>query len=914
ALILLAQSYMCNFGIDRAVLSSYRRSWSFGLDGFTLDSNKAIMPRLIAARRAECTQLSRLLHNSRFRDTTPLGEEIASRMAHFCLSQYAEVRKHAVSALDDITALIPSLKYPLIPRFLSELDASEASDPERMTGALRVLNTPPMKQTCLRDWRFFPKLVLALCRAQHEDKPQVKKLVRNTAVAQVVHVAAPRPVSDTNQEIRNMVLQLPGDNPDDVSVYQIKRERQDQYQFASAENMQLINSLVDILRDAGTTWRFAAIAGYYLDQLSSVEMPLSSRVVATLAENLTSDLVLFRESAAIYLTQLVCRIKHRTKPESDFSALEKSQPSKDYADLCERALAGDEEALNAPFLDNPAAGWFVWPDEVRISPQVPCGAEEPFAQIDPASQDAYDAVRSVIFRDDKWERIARLFSIESTRVPEEDSFGVSRAMLHEQLFSLFGLPLLKHAWPSISSLAQDFERTGAQRAAAEMIAGVMRGSKHWSRDALAQMWDLLIPLLTSVLSRLRPDTLRFWQVCLQYAFARRDPRRYLPLIRLVIYTNSFDPQAEAPFAEAAKLELMRVLISCWDWRIASAIISSKPRLLDALAHPYKQVRDATGVVMYMLSSSEFSVSYECVGTAIEDLARYGSTGRDFSHWIGTSRTQNLIRDMITSVNDWKVDHIPSNEGTSNYIRGCKTLLTFFVAGFGYSARRLAIEHIPEILPLFSLLQEQHDDEDVARLANVVMQFLSQILYTADISEGVANKILALLDESAMWHVVNKTLPLLCTLTFSNRFTLSRDVRSRILDTTAAFLEHDQIEVRQSASSSLTSLVKCASPEVITDINSKFSAKLQKRLPRVRHGKPLKNPTAYSKLVLTRHAGVLGLSCLVLAFPYTIPDWMPEVLVLLANCMDDPNPIQGTVQRTFAEFRRTHMDTWHEDRK
>ncbi|KAJ2007082.1 Proteasome activator BLM10 [Coemansia thaxteri] len=159
------------------------------------------------------------------------------------------------------------------------------------------------------------------------------------------------------------------------------------------------------------------------------------------------------------------------------------------------------------------------------------------------------------------------------------------------------------------------------------------------------------------------------------------------------------------------------------------------------------------------------------------------------------------------------------------------------------------------------------------------------------------------------------MPLLCTLTFSNRFTLSHEVRMKIVDTTARFLEHDQIEVRHSASTSLAYLVKCASNNVIADINSRFSAKIvATRLPRVRYGKPPKNPEAYNQLVLTRHAGVLGLSCLVLAFPYTIPDWLPGVLVLLAGCIDDPSPIQSTVQRTFAEFRRTHMDTWHEDRK
>ncbi|KAJ1957975.1 Proteasome activator BLM10 [Dipsacomyces acuminosporus] len=183
------------------------------------------------------------------------------------------------------------------------------------------------------------------------------------------------------------------------------------------------------------------------------------------------------------------------------------------------------------------------------------------------------------------------------------------------------------------------------------------------------------------------------------------------------------------------------------------------------------------------------------------------------------------------------------------------------------------------------------------------------------SKDVASKILTLLEDSPnSWHIVTKILPLLCTLTFSNRFALSRDMRVHIMDTTASFLVHEQIEVRQTAAKSLTSLIKCARGNVIADLNARFSQKLSQRLPRIRYGKQPKDMAAYNRTVLARHAGVLGLSCLVLAFPYTIPEWLPEVLVLLAQCIDDPNPIQNTVQRTFAEFRRTHMDTWHEDRK
>lgn len=44
-------------------------------------------------------------------------------------------------------------------------------------------------------------------------------------------------------------------------------------------------------------------------------------------------------------------------------------------------------------------------------------------------------------------------------------------------------------------------------------------------------------------------------------------------------------------------------------------------------------------------------------------------------------------------------------------------------------------------------------------------------------------------------------------------------------------------------------------------------------------------------LIKRHAGVLGLSALVEAYPYDVPDFMPQVLMDLSNHVNDPQPIQ-----------------------
>ncbi|KAI0566264.1 Proteasome activator complex subunit 4 [Gracilaria domingensis] len=59
----------------------------------------------------------------------------------------------------------------------------------------------------------------------------------------------------------------------------------------------------------------------------------------------------------------------------------------------------------------------------------------------------------------------------------------------------------------------------------------------------------------------------------------------------------------------------------------------------------------------------------------------------------------------------------------------------------------------------------------------------------------------------------------------------------------------------------------------------------------------------------RHGAVLGLSSMVISSPYTVPSWMPKVLVELSSCVNDPPPISTDVRKLFADFMRTHRDEW-----
>lgn len=53
-------------------------------------------------------------------------------------------------------------------------------------------------------------------------------------------------------------------------------------------------------------------------------------------------------------------------------------------------------------------------------------------------------------------------------------------------------------------------------------------------------------------------------------------------------------------------------------------------------------------------------------------------------------------------------------------------------------------------------------------------------------------------------------------------------------------------------------------------------------------------------LIKRHAGVLGLSAFVEAYPYDVPEFMPQILMDLSNHVNDPQPIQVSFRYTMSQ--------------
>eukprot|EP00300_Choanocystis_sp_HF-7_P030999 c40043_g1_i1.p1 GENE.c40043_g1_i1~~c40043_g1_i1.p1 ORF type:complete len:259 (+),score=42.73 c40043_g1_i1:43-777(+) len=194
-------------------------------------------------------------------------------------------------------------------------------------------------------------------------------------------------------------------------------------------------------------------------------------------------------------------------------------------------------------------------------------------------------------------------------------------------------------------------------------------------------------------------------------------------------------------------------------------------------------------------------------------------------------------------------------------------------------------------------------------------------------------ILCRVSESAQWHVRSAMLKFLQPFLFRNRFLLSAAQLQRAQAVVIRMLADPQIEVRRSSQDTLAGILHMSGPELTARLCPTFVAWANTSVaPRPgRHAHSHKRVLVPEKLAslnarsvdesfgmsntddagasIRRHAGILGLMAMVHAHPYDVPDWMPSLLVQLAEFVSEPGPISTTIKQGFNEFWRTHQDLW-----
>lgn len=119
----------------------------------------------------------------------------------------------------------------------------------------------------------------------------------------------------------------------------------------------------------------------------------------------------------------------------------------------------------------------------------------------------------------------------------------------------------------------------------------------------------------------------------------------------------------------------------------------------------------------------------------------------------------------------------------------------------------------------------------------------------------------------------------------------------------SFLKSDLSDVREASLGIVLTLYQLSQAQAARDA-PEMTRVLERLIPQIKTDNSLS----------LRHSTVIRSCAIVLAEPYSISLHLPALLSALSRFISDKNPIGPLVKTTFSEFRRTHMETWAQDRQ
>uniref|UniRef100_A0A2K5ZD60 Proteasome activator subunit 4 n=1 Tax=Mandrillus leucophaeus TaxID=9568 RepID=A0A2K5ZD60_MANLE len=524
------------------------------------------------------------------------------------------------------------------------------------------------------------------------------------------------------------------------------------------------------------------------------------------------------------------------------------------------------------FVEKTHWGYYTWPKNMVVY----AGVEEQ-PKLGRSREDMTEAEQIIFdhFSDPKFvEQLITFLSLEDRK--GKDKFNPRRFCLFKGIFRNFDdafLPVLK---PHLERLVADSHES-TQRCVAEIIAGLIRGSKHWTFEKVEKLWELLCPLLRTALSNITVETYNDWGACIATSCESRDPRKLHWLFELLLESPLSGEGGS--FVDACRLYVLQGGLAQQEWRVPELLHRLLKYLEPKLTQVYKNVRERIGSVLTYI----FMIDVSLPNTA-------PTTSPHVPEF--TARILEKLKPLM-DVDEEIQNHVMEENGIGEEdertqgIKLLKTILKWLMASAGRSFSTAVTEQL-QLLPLFFKV-------------STALSFISHS-QTA---------------RSSSWHARYTILTYLQTMVFYNLFIFlnNEDAVKDIRWLVISLLEDEQLEVREMAATTLSGLLQCNFLTMDSPMQIHFEQLCKTKLPKKRKRDPGSvGDTIPSAELVKRHAGVLGLGACVLSSPYDVPTWMPQLLMNLSAHLNDPQPIEMTVKKTLSNFRRTHHDNWQEHKQ
>uniref|UniRef100_A0A9J7YHM4 Proteasome activator subunit 4 n=1 Tax=Cyprinus carpio carpio TaxID=630221 RepID=A0A9J7YHM4_CYPCA len=649
----------------------------------------------------------------------------------------------------------------------------------------------------------------------------------------------------------------------------------------------------------GRPWKFEQIAIGFLSLMLRDDHPLPSSAVLFFVESLNHDSLLVRNICVIFLPVL-----HVGRGKALSSLLVGDRPDNQWLQYDSNRLPRSQQDWNeCCFIEKTHWGYSTWPRKLMLYAPL---EEQPKQgktreEMNESEQIIYDHFSDQQFID----QFIQYLSLEDRK--GKDKFSPRRFCLFKGLFRNFDdafLPLLK---PHMERLVADSHES-TQRCVAEIISGLIRGSKHWSYSKVEKLWALLCPLLRKALSNITIETYADWGTCIATACESRDPRKLHWLFEMLM--ESPVTGEGGSFVDACRLYVLQGGLAQQEWRVPELLHRLLQYLEPKLTQVYKNVRERIGSVLTYIFMIDVNLPHTQPTTSPR-IAEF--TERVLARLKPLTEGEEEIQNHVVEENTEG-----DQDERTQAIKLLKTVLKWLMTSAGRSFSSVVPEQLRLLPLLFKIAPVENDDsyDEMKRDAKTCLSLMSQgLLYSEQIPQVLS--ALEQISRSSSWHARYTVLTYLQIMVFYNLFTFLSDAKavSDVRALVLRLLEDEQLEVREMAATTISGFLQCNFLSIDEPMQAHFEALSKTRLPK-RKRRELGSvvDTIPSADLVRRHAGVLGLSACILSSPYDVPAWMPQILMDLSAHLNDTQPIEMTVKKTLSDFRRTHHDNWQEHKQ
>ena len=794
-LIRTVRAYLVPHGGAADEFKALSKSVSFFLEATRVHPKQTRFPRMFWVRRAALYHATRMRLAGAAPVRTARADALLEQLLELTLSPYVAVRRTAQSVLDSVCTTYRGARARCVPRLVGAL--RPGAPEEHVKGALHMLGMRSFLRVISMHPASARSVAGALLAAQSHARPSVQKLVR-ALLADVVarvreplerYAVFPRAELGAVQAELAALVRAPRTSGDTLQA--VREARRARVADAQRDTDALLDNALAVARAPGTHWAYAIYAVRLLRAAMRRDVAPDAALASHLVREAVSENPTMRRHAHAALAQLLYLVKLRTLSGGNVEVLCLEQAHHPLRRTAQLPVPVDEAYAAAYFAafsgelapgtqlrDKGYTGWLVWP-HTEPCYEAPAADVEAGAHValpstcEPASRGALEAVRAEAAAVPAWwERLATHLAQEK----ERHAIASDTVTLLKALLQILGPDVLPHVQAQVDRLVGERDRH-PQRAAAELVAGVYRGAKHWPLSVQAQLGAWTDALFPRILAACSPDSQAAWESCVENVFHERDPRRARTLLAALVrearaaledggVARSAWQQTSAQQLLGAAVRMLQRKFAPWG---ADEFVQLYARMFD---HDHWEVRRAVCEVLVEQELSAVAPAWGSVQALLHDARCAGGpagppTGSLLAppaSAAGAAAAAALAERMsrlTAHLEAWRAERTPLAHGTSRYDRAALTCCTWLVLSLEDHRVGPACAQAIRLLPhLFAMYELRDDAELSAQARSALVQVASYPYDGAHASELLYALLGIVRGATASWRARLDVLPFL----------------------------------------------------------------------------------------------------------------------------------------------------------